>query len=221
MNADLIVEAFSQLYPDKRPNFTPVLKYSGKFKGFNANIKMRGSTVSVNLSKQWRGVSKDIQLGLIQDLLARLSKDKRSTGNIELYLAFMRNVHYAVPKTKRDDVLEASFNRVNERFFNGMTQITNFAWMDGTRTLGLYEYGTDTIKMTRLLAEHPDLMDYVMYHEMLHKKHKFYATEKGGHRHHSTAFREDEARFGDTAALDRQISRVISSGKRRSMWSWF
>jgi len=209
---DLVIEAFSQLYPGKSLTITPVLKYSGKFKGFNANIRQRGSTVTVSMSRQWRGVSKDIQLGLVQDLMTRLWRDRKTTSNIQLYHAFLRNVHLAVPKTKRDEILEASFGRNNERFFNGMMQVTNFEWMDGTRTLGLYEYGTDTIRMTRLLRDHPELLDYVMYHEMLHKKHKFRASP-GRHHHHSKEFRDDEAKFGDTARLEREISRVIRKRK--------
>lgn len=218
MKPDLVIEAFAELYPDKSMNFTPVLKYSGKFRGFNANIKMRSSTITVSMSKQWKGVSKDIQLGLIQDLLVRLMRDKKLTSNMQLYQAFLRNVHVAVPKTKSDPVLEQSFSRVNEKFFDGLMQITNFEWMDGTRTLGLYEYGTDTIKMTRLLAAHPELMDYVMYHEMLHKKHKFKSTP-GRHTHHSKAFRDDEQKFGDTERLDREIGRVIR--KRKSFFGLF
>lgn len=217
MKPDLVVEAFAQLYPDKSFSFNPVLKYSGKFRGFNANIKMRGSTLTVSMSKQWKGVSKDIQLGLIQDLLVRILHDRKMTANMELYQAFLRNVHYAVPKTKSDPILEASFNRVNEKFFNGMMQITNFEWMDGTRTLGLYEYGTDTIKMTEALANHPQLLDYVMYHEMLHKKHKFKSTP-GRHTHHSKAFRDDEAKFGDTDLLDREIGKVV---RKKKFFGWF
>ena len=217
MKPELLIEAFTQLYPDKSFSFNPVLKYSGKFRGFNANIKMRGSTLTVSMSKQWRGVSKDIQLGLIQDLLVRILRDRKMTTNMELYQAFLRNVHYAVPKTKSDPILEASFNRVNEKFFNGMMQITNFEWMDGTRTLGLYEYGTDTIKMTEALANHPDLLDYVMYHEMLHKKHKFKSTP-GRHTHHSKAFRDDEAKFGNTELFDREIGKVV---RKKKFFGWF
>lgn len=217
MKPDLLIEAFSELYPEKALTLTPILKYSGKFRGFNANIRQRGSVVTVALSKQWRSVSKDIQIGLIQDLMGRLWKDRKSTSNIQLYNAFMRNVHVAVPKTKTDDILDASFKRNNERFFNGMMQVTNFEWMDGTRTLGLYEYGTDTIKMTRLLKDHPELMDYVMYHEMLHKKHKF-KSSPGRHHHHSKEFKEDEAKFGDTETLEKQISSVI---RKKKFFSWF
>jgi hypothetical protein len=38
-------------------------------------------------------------------------------------------------------------------------------------------------------------LDYVMYHELLHKKHSF-NVKNGRHQAHTTAFRNDERRFG-------------------------
>lgn len=207
MKPDLILDAYRELYPEKAFSFSPVLKYSGKFKGFNANISMRGSTLTVALSKQWRQISKDIQIGMIQDLLVRLFKDRRDTTNIRLYLSFMKNVHLAVPKTKSDPFLAETFERLNEKFFGGLLEMPNFDWMDGTRTVGLYEYGTDTILISKHLARDPELLAYVMYHEMLHKKHKF-ASKPGRQCHHSRAFREDEAKYPDASQLEQRLGRV-------------
>ncbi len=207
MKPDLIIEAFAELYPAKTFPFTPVLKYSAKFKGFNANIKIRRTTLTLSLSKQWRHVSKDIQMGCIQDLLGRILKDKRVTTNMTLYHAFLRNVHVAVPKTKTDPTLKACFDHINDAFFDGIMERPNFEWMDGRRTVGQYDYGADLIRISRHLAKDPELMSYVMYHEMLHKKHKF-SSSPGRKCHHSTAFREDEAKFPNAAQLERRLSGV-------------
>jgi len=215
MKPDMILMAYRELYPDKAFPYMPTIKYSGKFRGFNANIRLRGPKLTVSLSKQWRGVSKDIQIGLIQDLLVRLTKVKANTTNMQLYNAFMRNVHLAVPKTKSDPVLDNAFQKLNNAFFAGMMEKPNFRWMDGTRTLGHYEYGTDTISISKHLKE-PQLLEYVMYHEMLHKKHKFSSTP-GRHRHHSKAFRDDEAKFPDAKEMERRLSRVA----RPKILRWF
>ncbi len=221
MKPDLIVEAFKELYPEKPFPFTPVLKYSAAFNGFNANIKLRRDVLTLSLSKQWRTISKDIQMGLIQSLMLKLLKDKRKTTNIDLYNAFLRNVHLAVPKTLTDPVLRACFDKVNAQMFDGMMAVTNFSWMDGRRVVGQYEYGTDTIKMSRHLEHDPEMLAYVMYHEMLHKKHKFRA-DSGRHCHHTPEFRKDEAKFPNAAELERRMSYV---GRRKvrvpSIFNWF
>ena len=216
MKPDMLLSAYRELYPEKAFPYIPVVKYSGKFRGFNANIKLRGSRLTVSLSKQWRGVSKDIQIGLIQDLLVRLLKQKKNTSNIQLYNAFMRNVHLAVPKTKSDPFLANAFSSLNETFFNGMMEKPNFQWMNGTRTLGHYEYGTDTISISRILQRDEQLLEYVLYHEMLHKKHKFSSTP-GRQRHHSKAFRIDEAKFPNANELEKRFSKL----KRPAFLRWF
>ena len=218
MRPDLIIESFQELYPEKTFPFSPVLRYSAAFKGFNANIKLRRDVLTVSMSKQWRQVSKDIQMGLIQDLLVRLLKDKRDTMNMRLYLSFMRNVHLAVPKTKSEPQLAEAFQQINNKFFDGMMETPNFEWMDGKRTVGLYEYGTDTILISQHLREHPQLLGYVMYHEMLHKKHKF-ASKPGRHCHHSKEFREEEAKFPNAAELEKELMYVGRRSKSR-MLGW-
>lgn len=218
MRPDLILESFADLYPEKQFPFQPILKYSAKFKGFNANIKLRRDLLTVSMSKQWRQVSKDIQMGLIQDLMVRLLKDKRTTTNIQLYLSFMKNVHLVVPKTKTDPVLADAFNQLNQKFFDGLMETPNFEWMDGRRTVGLYEYGTDTILISRHLQHSPQLLGYVMYHEMLHKKHKF-ASKPGRQCHHSKAFREEEAKFPNAQQLERELM-YVGRRSRPSMLSW-
>lgn len=218
MRPDLILESFADLYPEKSFPFQPILKYSAKFKGFNANIKLRRDVLTVSMSKQWRQVSKDIQMGLIQDLMVRLLKDKRSTTNMQLYLSFMKNVHLAVPKTKTDPLLADAFHQINQKFFDGLMEMPNFEWMGGRRTVGLYEYGTDTILISRHLKDSPQLLGYVMYHEMLHKKHKF-ASKPGRQCHHSKAFREEEAKFPNAQQLERELM-YVGRRSRPSMLSW-
>ena len=207
--SELIRESFQQLYPDKEPKYNFSLKYSRKFKPYNANVKLRGNNLSFHLSKEWKKISKEIQIGLIQELLTKILKDKKRTMNMELYNLFMKNVHLAVPKTKTDVVLEESFNRINEDYFNGMLDKPNLQWgNDSTSKLGSYEYGSDTITISTIFkSAQQELLDYVMYHEMLHKKFKF-QNKNGRNLHHSNEFKKMEAKFENRNLIEKEISKL-------------
>ena len=122
---NLAEEAFHTLHPDKEPEYDFSIKYSNKFKPYNANIRKYRNKIELNLSKKWKTVSKEIQIGLIQSLLLKLLGGKKTTQNIELYNIFMKKIHIAIPKTKSDPILEESFNRVNEKYFYNIIDETN------------------------------------------------------------------------------------------------
>lgn len=217
MRSDLIRTSFEELFPSRDFDFIPVLKYSGRFKGYNGNIALRGRELTVSLSKEWRGIGADIQKGIIQHLLAKLFKSKKKTLSMDLYDSFLKSVHHTIPKTKSHPVLSDSFDRVNERFFHGLMEKPNLIVGSGMSRLGTYTYGTDTISVSEVLFEDFELLDYVMYHEMLHKKHKF---SEG--RHHTKAFRDEEKKYGDIDVLERSLTRLIKRAKRKSLFKgWF
>ena len=207
---DIIKEAFQQLYPEKEIKYNISLKYSRKFKPYNANVKRYGNNLIFNLSKDWKKISKEIQIGLIQELMVKILKEKKpKTMSMELYNAFLKNVHIAIPKTKTDEVLEGSFNRVNDTYFSGMIDISNLEWgSDSTSKLGSYEYGSDMITISTIFKdERQELLDYVMYHEMLHKKFKF-ESKNGRTLHHSNEFKKMEAKFENRDLIEKEISRL-------------
>ena len=237
--SELIIEAFQQLYPEKELKYSVSLKYSRKFKPYNANVKLYRNNLMFNLSRDWKKISKEIQIGLIQELMAKIlhesnasehrSKRTRSqltkkTMNIELYNLFMKNVHLAVPKTKTDEVLEESFNRVNEIYFNEMLDKPNLRWgNNSTSKLGSYEYGSDAITISTIFKdERRELLDYVMYHEMLHKKFKF-QNKNGRNLHHSSEFKKMEAKFENKDMIEMEISKLARKhrfGFRRAILSF-
>ena len=128
---------------------------------------------------------------------------------MELYNLFMKNVHLAVPKTKTDEILEESFNSINENYFNGMLDKPNLQWGNAsTSKLGSYEYGSDTITISTIFKDaRQELLDYVMHHEMLHKKFKF-ESKNGRHLHHSPEFKKMEAKFKNGEFVEKEISRL-------------
>ncbi|MBI3027102.1 SprT-like domain-containing protein [Candidatus Woesearchaeota archaeon] len=205
----IVEEAFQQLYRNNETKYNFSLKYSRKFKPYNANVKRYGSNLVFSLSKEWKKISKEIQIGLVQELLVKTFNDKKQTINMELYNLFIKNIHLAVPKTKTDEVLEASFERVNEAYFNGMLEKPNLQWGNAsTSKLGSYEYGSDTITISTIFKnERRELLDYVIHHEMLHKKFKF-QSKNGRNVHHSNEFRRMEAKFENHDLMEKDISKL-------------
>ena len=220
---DIVREAFNALFPEKPYVYTAGVRYSGRFKGYNARISLSRwqKHITLSLSRQWRTVSRDIQLGLVQHLLCRLFKEKRRTTQMDLYQYFLKSVPRTIAKTKSHPVLEESFSRVNDMLFNGMMDQPNLVVGNGVTKLGHYDLGTDTVSISSILLQHPELMDYVLYHELLHKKHQFTGAGTQRHTYHSAAFREDERKFPRAGQLEKELGRLVAGVKRRSLFSWW
>ena len=216
----LAEQAFNELFPEKGlEEYTFKIKYTDKFKPYNANVRYTKNSFHFNLSKKWKTVSKEIQIGLIQGLMLKIFKENKKTMNIDLYNSFMRNLHISISKLINDPILEESFNKVNEKYFFGLVERPNLTWHNSIRRLGSYEYGTDTISISKVLSSDKDLLDYVMYHEMLHKKHKFH-NRNGRTFHHTREFKQMEKEFENSAEMEERIKGLMRQ-KRRIRFRWF
>ncbi len=216
---NILEQAYQELYPDNTNTRQFLLKYSGRFKGYNANIRMTSYNITINMSRQWKGVSPDIQKGLMHELLVRLFKTKKQTINMELYHHFIKSLSNVAPKTHTHPILEQSFQRVNDMLFTSMMEKPNLKFGNGVNRLGTYEYATDTITISQILLENEELMDYVMYHEMLHKKHQ-YSAKPGRHLHHSAQFKKDEEKFPNSQRLELELNKLVRKNKRKVSWFW-
>lgn len=218
---DFVQEAYRELYPNQELTRMTALTYSGKFSDYNARVYLTPLKLEFRLSKSWRGISREIQIGLLQHLLAKLFKTKIRTNNMDLYEYFLKNVHLAVPKTESDPTLDASFQRLNEKYFSGLIDKPNLVWgLPSKRKLGSYEYARDTIVMSSIFKDAPqEFLDSVMYHEMLHKKHKF-KESNGRCRHHTAAFRAEERQFENFDDVERRMKYFLAKKKFKS-WLGF
>ncbi len=200
----LISEAFKGLY-GRELELESKLRYSGRFKPYGANAFRSGSYVEIRLGREWKPVSDDIKMGLVQELLLKLFKGKANTDNIDMYNSFIKKLHIAIPKDNVDPLLRESFDRVNDKYFFGLVEMPNL--MIGPRsrsTLGNYNFKTDTIKISSILKKNQELMDYVMYHEVLHKKNKF---NKSGSKtyYHTSKFRNEERQFENQEEVENKL----------------
>ena len=111
--------------------------------------------------------------------------------------------------------LEEIFHRLNRGFFAGKLPTPRLGWSRQlSRTLlGHYDSGHATIVVSRRLdspAVPRYLVDYVVYHEMLHMR---FPVERRGHRRvvHSREFREAEKQFPKYAQACRQLKHFCAS----------
>lgn len=216
-------KSFTLLFPEKPlHNYEFKIKYSAKFNPYNANVKYTGNKLTFNLSKSWKSISSDIKIGLIQSLLLKIFKKKINTINIDMYNIFMKKIHIAAPKTKSHPILEASFNRVNNLYFYGLIEQPNLEWNNSNYKLGSYEYGSDTITISSTLKNtEKELLDYVMYHEILHKKHKF-TSKHGRNLYHDKEFRKKEKSFPNSLIIEEKLKKLPRMhNKRRSFFRFF
>lgn len=223
---NIIQEAFQKLYPEKTLNYSTSIKFSGKFKPYNANVQINKLTKHLifNLSKTWRPINKEIKMGLIQSLLIKIFKQKASSTNIDLYNSFIKNLHISIPKTESDPILLESFNRINGTYFSNIIEQPNLKWGSASATkLGSYEYQTDTITISSLFKEtEQELLDYIVYHELLHKKHKFKTSGTRSY-HHTSIFKKQEKQFKNSEEIEQKLKKLCSKTKiKRAFFpNWF
>ncbi|HII71313.1 TPA: hypothetical protein HA265_00995 [Candidatus Woesearchaeota archaeon] len=218
---NLAERAYRGLFPDSSANYIFHLNYNGRFKDFGANARMAGNLLELNLSKKWIGVAEEIQMGLMQELILRLVK-KRGSGStmyIDLYNSFVKNLHLAIPKTKSDPVLEESFNRVNDQYFLGLVERPNLRWGGmSTTTFGTYDFKVDTVTISKIFQfTDPLYLDYIMFHEVLHKQRKFRRSGSKTYYHDST-FRRAEKVFRDSERIEKSLGRVAAKARLKAMF---
>lgn len=221
----LLSESYHRLFHQPIPYQTR-LEYNRRLSDFNANIRLRNNTIFLHLNLQWKDIDEEIKIGLIQHLLLRLLKKKGSianinTPNIGLYHQFIKNIPLLTPKTRSNPLLQCSFQRVNQQFFQQFFQYQieqpNLQWGTAAfRKLAHYNFHDDSITVSSLFKEAaPELLDYLMYHELLHKYYKF-EHKNGRSAYHTREFKEAEKRYPGQKQAEEAVNRFIR--KKRSRW---
>ncbi len=95
--------------------------------------------------------------------------------------------------------LGESFYRVNNTYFNGQLKLPHLVWSNRLtrRKFGHYQEDTNTVLISRTLDQHHTpihVVDFVMYHELLHKK--LGARKNKNRRYvHTPEFKKHESEF--------------------------
>jgi hypothetical protein len=210
---DLIQDAFVRLYPQKEFAYETEIYYNRRLSEFNANIALHRKKIVLKMNLQWKNVDSEIKIGLIQSLLIKLFKVKRTTTtNLELYNSFVRNISKFSLVTKTDPVLEASFERVNDSLLFGCLEKPNFEWgRHSVRKLACYNFHSNTVSVSKVFENAPDhMLDLLMYHELLHKKLQF-EHNGGRYSYHSPKFKRLENMYPQKKEVDKEINAHIKS----------
>lgn len=212
---NIIQESFQRLFPNRTFDYSTEEYYTRQLSDFNANIKLEGKKITVKYNLQWKSVDPEIKIGLVQSLLLKLFKARKweqdySRINLNLYNDFVKRIPEFCEKTKNDHVLEESFVRVNDKFFSGIMDQPNLTWgTHSTRKLASYNYHNDTVTVSKVFQNsREELLDYLMYHELLHKQLKF---QNSGTRNafHTKRFKQAENIYPSKDLIEKEINSEI------------
>jgi len=226
---DIIQQSFQRLYSNKPLNYITKLEYNLRLNDFNANIKLYKNILSINLNLQWKDIDDEIKIGLIQTLLIKIFKQNVHTPNIDLYHNFIRNIPLLTEKNNINPFLEQSFNRINEQFFQNELEKPNLTWGQASfHKLAHYNFHNDTVTISTIFQKSPQyILDFLMYHELLHKQHKFH-NHNGRNSFHTSQFRRDENIYPHKQQIEQEINNIIQQQKRSlrtirpfSLWDFF
>ena len=111
--------------------------------------------------------------------------------------------------------LRESFNRVNEKYFGDTMTAPRLTW---SRTLtgrkfGHYDWIADTVMISRTLDDKdvPSMvMDFIMFHELLHKFHGLHWVNGRGYAH-TSEFQQDERKFEQWKEAERILHTLARS----------
>lgn len=219
MEKNILQEAHELLFPHARAERIFKVTYSGRFKDFGGYLHMNGKVLELKLSRRFHGTSREIQIGMAQELLCKLFKRKKNTMFIDIYNNFVKNLHIAIPKTRNHPTLNDSFERINSRYFLGLVERPNLVWGKASkRTLGSYDYKTDTITISRIFQKAEDrLLDYVMFHETLHKQRKFEVRAQKTI-YHDGKFKRAEKIFENSEQTEKDVNKFVSKVRLKSFF---
>ena len=211
----------------------PLPEFQVEFRAFanlRASIRWCRHRAVVRMSDLLADAEPLVMEALVEILLARLFGRHASREARECYVAWTMSpaVRSRVDDTRRARGrkyllhaqgcyfdLQSIFDQLNQRFFQGQLAVARIGWSPTrSRTLlGHHDPSHRTITISRRFdsASVPQyLVDYLVYHEMLHIK---YPTERNGHRRvvHSRAFREAERKFPLYEEACKQLKEMSSA----------
>lgn len=214
---EILEKAFREIYPSRE---IPILevKYSGKFSDYNANVRIEKegrkiTRLEFGLSKQFQESDESIIIGVVQHLLNKIYKTEHQTMNQEFYHNFIKHIGRYTKNKESSSVLDELFHEINEEYFNGLIDKPTiiFSGNKNLTVLGNYNYHKDLVKISSALENERELSKYVLYHELLHKKHSF-KTKNGRGQYHTPAFRADEKKFHDKQ-IEKKLEKFVRSKK--------
>jgi hypothetical protein len=187
------------------------------FAGLNHTVRLRENQLAVRLSDIFMEAPVEVYESLAFILLARLYRKSADALYYRIYRSFIladdiqekarlvrtqrsRRVRIAGARGKYID-LEALFNRLNQEYFQGSLSRPQLSWSakKSRYVLGRYDATHNIIFISRIFDARdlpPYVVEYVLFHEMLHLKHRS-RIHDSRMMVHTPEFRAEEKTFRD------------------------
>ena len=224
-------EAF-RFYDPKR-KMPPIHVSFYPYVHINHTIRIRTGEIYVRIGELCHDMPPMSQRGLAYILMGKLLRKRIPAGAREIYDAYIKSEEARerathskrtrgrkVVTTAKGEVydLDEIFDELNREYFGSAVKRPVLTWSANRtyRILGHHDATHDHVAVSRSLdaAEVPRfVVEYVVYHEMLHIVHP--TRYVNGRRHnHTPAFRRDEQKFARYGDAERWIERNVQRLKR-------
>jgi len=224
-----LLEIFQETHRDLRPA-APIPELKIEFFAFaniNNTIRLRQGRLLVRLSDLLEGAPEGVLRAIAHILLAKIYRrpiDRGQAIRYRKYLAsheIVRKTHLVRQMRGRKHLLsarghvydlDAIFEELNTRFFHGLLARPRMSWSQTKtrRILGHYDPAHNAIIISRVFdhfAVPRYVLEYIVYHEMLHLKHP--VKLRGSRRCvHSTEFQAEEKLFTQLAEANAFLKRL-------------
>jgi hypothetical protein len=224
-----LLEIFQETNAELRPG-TPMPELKVEFYAFanvNNTIRLRNGKLLVRLSDLLEGAPDGVLRAIAHILLAKLYRkpiDRVHAARYRKYVGsrdIVRKAHLVRQMRGRKLLrsargryydLDAVFEQLNTRFFYGLMARPRMSWSQTKtrRILGHYDPAHNAIIISRVF-DHPAVpayvLEYIVYHEMLHLKHP--VKLRGSRRCvHSAEFQAEEKLFPRAADANAFLKRL-------------
>jgi predicted metal-dependent hydrolase len=224
-----LLEIFQETYRELRPAASiPEFKIEFfAFANVNNTIRLRNGRLLVRLSDLLEGAPEAVLRAIAHILLAKMYRrpiDREYAARYRKYVAshdIVRKAHLVRQMRGRKRLrsarghfydLDAIFEELNSRFFHGLLGRPRMSWSQTKtrRILGHYDPAHNAIIISRVFdhfAVPRYVLEYIVYHEMLHLKHP--VRLRGTRRCvHSAEFQAEEKLFPHMAQANAFLKRL-------------
>jgi predicted metal-dependent hydrolase len=224
-----LLELFQETHRELRPA-VPIPELKIEFFAFanvNNTIRLRQGRLLVRLSDLLEGAPEGVLRAIAHILLAKMYRQPIDRGHAARYRKYLasheivRKTHLVRQMRGRKQLcparglfynLDAIFEDLNTRFFHGLLARPRMSWSKSKtrRILGHYDPAHNAIIISRVFdhAAMPRyVLEYIVYHEMLHLKHP--VKLRGSRRCvHSAEFHAEEKLFPRVAEANAFLKRL-------------
>ncbi|MDQ3800824.1 MAG: M48 family peptidase [Acidobacteriota bacterium] len=225
-------DAFRRLKPNAEPPAIDVSFYP--YIGINHTIRIRDGRVFVRIAEMFENAPLPVQKSLASILVSKILRRRVPRADLENYQAFVRTETVQtqafenrrrrgrkIVTTAQGEAYDLAeiFDRLNRIYFQNQLPKPVLTWsaQKTFHRLGHHDSAHETLVVSKSLDDKKVpafVVEYVVYHEMLHIKHP--TVHRNGRRYnHTPAFRRDEEKFEHFDRAEAWIEQNARALKRK------